>query len=62
MLFNSVVGSLKDNGYSSMMLWVLRDNPSVTFYKLQGGQTFGQKTISIGGYSLEELAIGWDSI
>ncbi|MEV5026669.1 GNAT family N-acetyltransferase [Paenibacillus sp. LPE1-1-1.1] len=62
MLFNSVVESLKDNGYSSMMLWVLRDNPSVTFYKLQGGQTFGQKSISIGGYSLVELAIGWDSI
>jgi ribosomal protein S18 acetylase RimI-like enzyme len=62
MLFNSVVESLKDNGYSSMMLWVLKDNPSVAFYKLQGGQALGQKTIAIGGDSLVELAIGWDSI
>lgn len=28
-LFNSVVESLKDNGYIKMMLWVLKDNPSV---------------------------------
>jgi ribosomal protein S18 acetylase RimI-like enzyme len=61
-LFNSVVESLKNNGYSSMMLWVLRDNPSVRFYKLQGGQTVGQKIISIGSDSLVELAIGWDNI
>jgi ribosomal protein S18 acetylase RimI-like enzyme len=61
-LFNSVVESLKDNGYSSMMLWVLKDNPSVEFYKLHGGLIIGQKEITIGGDSLVELAIGWDRI
>ncbi|MDQ0914550.1 GNAT family N-acetyltransferase [Paenibacillus sp. V4I5] len=61
-LLNSVTESLKDNGYSSMMLWVLKDNPSVEFYKLQGGQIIGQKEITIGGDSLDELAIGWDRI
>ncbi|MDQ8738709.1 GNAT family N-acetyltransferase [Paenibacillus sp. LHD-38] len=60
MLFNSVVESLKDNGYSSMMLWVLKDNPSLEFYKAQGGQIIGQKGITIGGNNLVELAIGWD--
>jgi ribosomal protein S18 acetylase RimI-like enzyme len=62
MLFNSVIESLKDNGYTSMMLWVLKDNPSVGFYKLQGGQIIGQKDITIGGESLVELAVGWDNI
>ncbi|TBL79153.1 GNAT family N-acetyltransferase [Paenibacillus thalictri] len=61
-LFNSVVQSLKDNGYSKMMLWVLKDNPSVEFYKLQGGEVIGKKEITIGGDSLVELAIGWDRI
>ncbi|XEC94499.1 N-acetyltransferase family protein [Paenibacillus tarimensis] len=62
LLFNSVVASLKNNGYSSMMLWVLEDNPSLGFYKLQGGQSIGQKTISIGTDNLVELAIGWSSL
>lgn len=62
MLFNAVIESLKNNGNSSMMLWVLKDNPSLTFYKLQGGQTLGQKTVTIGGDNLTELAIGWEKI
>lgn len=62
LLFNSVVASLKNNGYSSMMLWVLEDNPSLGFYILQGGQSIGQKTISIGTDNLVELAIGWGSL
>jgi hypothetical protein len=61
MLFNSVVGALGDMDYSSMMLWVLRDNPSFEFYKLQGGRVIGQKDITIGGESLVELAVGWDN-
>lgn len=62
LLFNTVVNSLKESGYSSMMLWVLKDNPSLGFYKSMGGQTIGEKAITIGGDSLIELAIGWDSI
>jgi ribosomal protein S18 acetylase RimI-like enzyme len=61
-LFESVIHSLKENGYTSMMLWVLKDNPSVEFYKKQGGQVIGQKRISIGGDELDELAIGWEQI
>lgn len=60
MLFNSVVESLKENRYTSMMLWVLKDNPSFEFYKAQGGQIIGQKGIKIGSDNLIELAIGWD--
>lgn len=62
LLFNSVVGSLRINGYSSMMLWVLKDNPSVAFYKSLGGKILGQKTILRGEDNFVELAIGWDSI
>lgn len=61
-LFNSVVESVKNNGYTSMMLWVLKDNPSLGFYISQGGQHIGQKNITIGTDNLVEVAIGWDNI
>lgn len=61
-LFNSVVETLKNNGCSSMMLWVLKDNPSLGFYSSQGGQQVGQKKITIGTDDLVEIAIGWESI
>lgn len=62
LLFNSLVESLKNSGYCSMMLWVLRDNPSLGFYSLQGGKQVGQKQITIGTDDLIEIAIGWDNI
>ncbi|WP_223829931.1 GNAT family N-acetyltransferase [Paenibacillus arenilitoris] len=62
MLFRSVVESLKENGCTSMMLWVLENNPAVSFYKSLGGRSIGRKTITIGGDRLVELAIGWDSL
>lgn len=61
-LFDTVSKSLKENGYTSMMLWVLKDNPALEFYKVQGGKIIGQKDISIGEENLVELAIGWDKI
>jgi len=60
-LFRAVADALRNHGCSSMMLWVLKDNPAVGFYKRQGGQVIGQKDVTIGGESLLELAIGWDS-
>jgi ribosomal protein S18 acetylase RimI-like enzyme len=52
LLLYDVVNSLKYSGYSSMMVWVLKDNPSVGFYQALGGKIIGQKEIIIGG--------GWD--
>ncbi|WP_235548879.1 GNAT family N-acetyltransferase [Paenibacillus sp. Soil522] len=48
LLLNVIVNSLKVNNYSSIMLWVLNDNPSVGFYQALGGRVIGQKEIIIG--------------
>ena len=47
-------------GRRTLMLWVLRDNPSIRFYEHLGGRIVSSKRESIGGASLEELALGWD--
>ncbi|MCR2805710.1 GNAT family N-acetyltransferase [Paenibacillus soyae] len=59
-LFQSVIVALKSNGCASMMLWVLKDNPSLGFYRSQGGQQVGQKNIKIGTDELVEVAMGWE--
>lgn len=60
LLFHAAVEALRNTGYSSFMLWVLEDNPTVRFYKNQGGQEIGRKAIVIGEDHLVEIAMGWD--
>ena len=46
-----------------MLLWVLKDNhPARRFYELMGGEYVAQKTITIGGTDLIEMAYGWKDI
>ena len=46
-----------------MLLWVLKDNHSARqFYVLMGGEYVKQKTITIGGTDLIEIAYGWKDI
>ncbi|AZN41142.1 GNAT family N-acetyltransferase [Paenibacillus albus] len=61
-LFQQVMDALRNAAYSSMMLWVLADNPSLTFYLAQGGQIMDQQLIRIGDEELPELLIGWNAI
>lgn len=49
-------------GWQSMLLWVLRDNPSRGFYEALGGVEIKQETITIGGTELVEIAYGWSEI
>ncbi|GIO84025.1 hypothetical protein J25TS5_09570 [Paenibacillus faecis] len=46
-LFKSVVESLQNSGYESMMVWVLQGNPAINFYIAMGGELIGQKEITI---------------
>lgn len=59
-LFHAVVESLADAGYKSMMVWVLKGNPAIAFYKAMGGVMIGQKEIMIGEEKHIELAYGWE--
>src|SRR5205809_105170 len=46
-------------GLSSMLVWVLEQNPSRHFYEALGGQYMRSKPIEVGGAQLVEAAYGW---
>ena len=53
---------LLNRGLSSMLVWVLADNPSCRFYESLGGKVVRERTISIGGQELAELGYGWRNL
>jgi GNAT superfamily N-acetyltransferase len=48
-----------DRGMTSMIVWVLRDNPYRRFYETMGGEVVSERMISIGETELSEVAYGW---
>jgi len=58
-LFEIFVETLKERGFSSFMVWVLEDNPSLHFYTKLGGQSIASQKIKIGEELLTEVALGW---
>ncbi|MHC5774801.1 GNAT family N-acetyltransferase [Nostoc sp.] len=58
-LVSSVATRLLQSDISSMLVWVLADNPAVDFYQSLGGQQVNEKQIEIGTVQLVELAYGW---
>jgi ribosomal protein S18 acetylase RimI-like enzyme len=61
-LARQVVQHLAECGLISMLVWVLRDNPSRGFYEALGGRELRARTIVIGGAELEEVGYVWDDI
>ena len=63
LLFSAAAHHFLKHGINSMLLWVLEDNhPARQFYELMGGEYVEQKTITIGGTDLIEVAYGWKDI
>jgi GNAT superfamily N-acetyltransferase len=58
-LTRSVAHALRGEGFKSMAVWVLRENPAVEFYRRLGAEEIARKPIEIGGAKLEEIALGW---
>ena len=52
----------QDRGMTSMIVWVLRDNPYRRFYEAMGGELVSERMISIGEAELPEVAYGWRSV
>jgi hypothetical protein len=42
--------------------WVLAANPSRAFYAALGGQRVDEKSVTLGGVQLVEVAYGWPDI
>lgn len=58
-LAQTVARRLIKMGLSSMLVWVLAQNPSRQFYEALGGKYLYEKRIEIGGANLIEVAYGW---
>jgi len=58
----TLASALQTKGFTSMIVWVLEQNPSVSFYERLGAVQIAQKVINIGGADLQELAFGWPSL
>lgn len=61
-LISKVANELINHGYTSMIVWVLRDNPSKIAYEKLGAVPFDSKNIDIGGQSLTEDVLVWKNI
>ena len=62
-LFSAMASHFISQDIDSMLLWVLEDNhPARQFYELMGGEYVEQKTITICGTDLIEVAYGWKDI
>lgn len=61
-LVREIARRLRDQGFRSMVVWVLRDNPACGFYARMGGVRVAEQMIEIGGAALTEVAFGWRQI
>lgn len=58
----TLASDLQARGFTSMLVWVLEQNPSSSFYERLGAVPIARKPIDIGGVELQELAFGWPSL
>ena len=61
-LVSAVAQKLLEEGLSSMLVWVLKDNLFRAFYETLDGQQIGEQDITIGDETLPEVAYGWKDI
>ncbi|MDY0405381.1 GNAT family N-acetyltransferase [Virgibacillus sp. 179-BFC.A HS] len=61
-LMEAVKQYLIDEGFHSMLIWVLAENKSKYFYEKMGGEYVDAEKIQIGGKELEEIAYGWENL
>lgn len=55
----TLVRQLIQRGFTSLLIWVLADNPSRRFYEALGGQQVRDRLQMTGGVELMDVAYGW---
>jgi GNAT superfamily N-acetyltransferase len=61
-LLSRAANCLRDQGLTSMIVWVLEENPFRAFYEHLGGDRVAHRTITIGDAELSEVAYGWKDL
>lgn len=59
-LINFAIEDLANENYEKFIIWALKENPSVEFYKKIGGEIGFKKDIKIGEQILEEIGFIFD--
>ncbi|MBG03887.1 MAG: GNAT family N-acetyltransferase [Rhodospirillaceae bacterium] len=59
-LMASMFGALARDGRKSVIVWVLRDNPSKYFYEAIGGRKIAERDERLWGESIPQIAYAWD--
>ncbi|HLR66566.1 GNAT family N-acetyltransferase [Virgibacillus alimentarius] len=61
-LLKAFAQEMKGMNYHSILVWVLKQNPSSRFYERYLAKSVGEEAITVGEGSYQETAYGWDSI
>ncbi|MDQ3710854.1 MAG: GNAT family N-acetyltransferase [Acidobacteriota bacterium] len=62
LLVKAIVERFLQQQTTSMLVWVLADNPFRAFYERLGGEVVSEKQIEIGGASLIAVSYGWKNL
>lgn len=58
-LFRAARNQLASDGHEAMIVWVLSDNPHLSFYPRLGGWRHAKKTAPVAGAKVEQTAYVW---
>lgn len=53
---------MKQQGHQSLLVWILKKNPSSRFYERYNAKSVGEEETSIGEGIYQETAYGWEHI
>lgn len=57
-LVKTLSSALASDGFKTMLVWVLKQNPAIRFYEYLGAIQVSGKEIEIGGPNLQEISFG----
>jgi GNAT superfamily N-acetyltransferase len=58
-LLQAIAQHLAQSGQTTMLIWVLADNPACAFYEACGGQAVRHRPSEIGGKTFDSVGYGW---
>ncbi|SJZ61226.1 FR47-like protein [Enhydrobacter aerosaccus] len=58
-LLDAMFRQLQADGYDTVILWMLAENPTRFFYEGLGGALVGQRTDTFAGTDVDEVAYAW---
>ena len=61
-LLRQLAATLRSKSLTSLIVWVLEQNPSKSFYLKSGAQLITSKEIELAGITLTEQAYGWPTL